>query len=183
MGTARKLTKFIIWHCTATPEGREVKYEDLYQWHVRENGWSDIGYHYLIQLDGTRVTCRPEELVGAHCRGYGHNYDSIGIVYAGGVTNDGRMSPKDTRTPEQISAMYSLTQELLSKYGLRWQDVHGHNEYAAKACPSFDVQKDIDGRLDKGGNLEELDPDMGAYGLAIKALAARVEALERWRKS
>jgi hypothetical protein len=44
--------KYIIVHCSATPEGRDVKAEEVRRWHVEENGWSDIGYHWIIELDG-----------------------------------------------------------------------------------------------------------------------------------
>lgn len=181
--TVRSKTTAALWHCTATPEGRDVTYDDLWQWHVNENGWSHIGYHYLIMLDGTVVPCRPENLVGAHCKDSGMNNVSVGIVYAGGV--DAAMNPKDTRTEEQIAAMYQLTGDLLDKYGLKWTDVHGHNEYAAKACPSFDVASDIEKRLGEyeGGNPEPGDPDLGAIGLVLKQLETRVSDLEKWRKS
>jgi N-acetylmuramoyl-L-alanine amidase len=174
--TTRTQTNKIIWHCTATPEGREVTKEDLYRWHVVNNGWSDIGYHYLIQLDGTVVPCRPEHLVGAHVSG--QNSDSIGISYSGGIMNDGSQRAKDTRTDAQIRSMYELTDQLLDKYDLDWSNVHGHNEYAAKACPSFDVQKDI---KEKKNYFEDPDPDLpdlGPIGSVVTNLENRVKTLE-----
>ena len=78
----RKINKIII-HCTATPEGREVTKEDLYKWHVEQRGWSDIGYHFFIDLNGDLHECRPIEIAGAHTKG--NNLDSIGIAYAGGM--------------------------------------------------------------------------------------------------
>jgi N-acetylmuramoyl-L-alanine amidase len=161
--TTRKTTTKIIWHCTATPEGREVTKDDLYRWHVIENGWSDIGYHYLITLEGNIVPCREEHLVGAHVKG--ENNDSIGIAYAGGITNDGTQRAKDTRTDAQVAAMYSLTDKLLDKYDLNWDDVYGHNQFAAKACPSFDVVKDVANSdytsPDEDGEIEPNLPDLG----------------------
>lgn len=179
--TNRTETNRIIWHCTATPEGREVTYDDLWQWHVVQNGWSHIGYHYLIQLDGTVVPCRPEHLVGAGVSG--ENHDSVHITYAGGLAKDGATA-KDTRTPAQKRAMDDLTRDLARKYGLNAGDIHGHNEYAAKACPSFNVadyvQTVVDGET---GNPEPGDPDLGAIGLYIKKLEARIAALEKWAAS
>ena len=179
--TVRNSTTAILWHCTATPEGREVTYDDLWQWHVVENGWNHIGYHYLVQLDGTVVECRPEDQVGAHCKDGGMNNVSVAITYAGGIMNDGSQRAKDTRTAAQITAMYSLTGQLLNKYGLDWNDVHGHNEYAAKACPSFDVTQDVAERADgfEGGNPEPGDPALGAVGLVLKNLLRRVDDLEK----
>lgn len=182
--SVRTKTTDILWHCTATPEGRDVSYDDLWQWHVVENGWNHIGYHWLIQLDGTEVECRPEDQVGAHCKDNGMNNCSVAIVYAGGMTVD-MVSAKDTRTDEQIKAMYDLTQRLIDKYDLTWNDVHGHNEYAAKACPSFDVHEDILYRheLTEGGDPEPGDPSLGAIGLYLAKVEQRLKKLEQWAGS
>jgi N-acetylmuramoyl-L-alanine amidase len=179
----RTATTKIIWHCTATPEGREVTLADLRKWHVEDNGWLDIGYHYLVQLPGHILPCRGEQYVGAHCKG--ENHDSIGIVYSGGLMNDGSMRAKDTRTPQQIEAMYNLTQGLLDKYNLTWDDVYGHNQFAAKACPSFDVPADIARRIKDGepGDVEPNMPDFGAFGEYLVDLEDRVRALEAWARS
>jgi N-acetylmuramoyl-L-alanine amidase len=129
--------KRIIIHCTATPEGRHHTAAEVRQWHIKGNGWRDIGYHYLIQLDGTVEAGRPIEKVGAHVRG--HNADSIGVVYVGGC--DAAMKPKDTRTEAQKAALLCLLRELKGKYP--HATVHGHNEFdKGKACPSFDVKKE-----------------------------------------
>jgi len=130
----RAINKIII-HCSATPEGRNDTVDDIWDWHVNGNGWSDIGYHYVIHLDGSVHEGRQEETRGAHTSG--QNHDSIGICYVGGMNAD-MTAPKDTRTPEQKAALRELVHELLSRYPEA--SVHGHREYANKACPSFDVQ-------------------------------------------
>ena len=132
----REINKIII-HCTATPEGRDVGVAEVRDWHVGHNGWSDIGYHYLITLNGTVEIGRPESKAGAHVKG--QNKNSIGIAYAGGMDKDYK-EPKDTRTPEQKEALIWLVNELKDKYP--GSTVHGHNEFSAKACPSFDVSKE-----------------------------------------
>ena len=100
---ARKIDKIII-HCAATPEGRDVKTETIKSWHVKGNGWSDIGYHFVIELDGVVKTGRPLHRAGAHTKG--HNATSIGICYVGGIDKDKK--PKDTRTEAQRKAMDQL---------------------------------------------------------------------------
>lgn len=130
----RKIERIII-HCTATPEGSPRTVEQIRRYHVDKLGWKDIGYHYLIYLDGTIHAGRPDEQVGAHTAGY--NATSIGVAYVGGVDKD--MKPKDTRTPEQKRALVSLCRCLLMKY--TGATIHGHREFANKACPSFDVQE------------------------------------------
>lgn len=129
--------KRVIWHCTASPEGVDLKTSAIRAMHKRDRGWSDIGYHFVIELDGTICDGRPVERPGAHVSG--HNEDSIGIAYVGGVAKDGK-TPKDTRTDAQKSALYSLTDRILDKHP--GATVHGHNEFAAKACPSFNAAED-----------------------------------------
>jgi len=132
---ARKIDKIII-HCAATPEGRDVKTETIKSWHVKGNGWSDIGYHFVIELDGAVKNGRPLHRSGAHTKG--HNATSIGICYVGGIDKDKK--PKDTRTEAQRMAMDKLIADL--KMDHPTATIHGHNEFAAKACPSFDVSKE-----------------------------------------
>ena len=144
--------KEIIIHCSDTPEGRNDTAEDIRRWHTKERGWKDIGYHYVIDLDGTIEPGRPIEIAGAHCTN--HNAYSIGICYIGGaVWRDGvdekgkpikdadgktHLVPKDTRTQEQKKALVELCRQLKEKYPNA--GIHGHREYANKSCPSFDVQ-------------------------------------------
>lgn len=103
-------------------------------------GWSDIGYHYVIYRDGTIHEGRNIDLIGAHCTG--HNSHSIGIAYVGGVENRpgvpyAQLKPKDTRTEEQRAALLSLLLDLRKIYPSA--KIHGHRDFANKACPSFDA--------------------------------------------
>lgn len=127
----REINEIII-HCTATPEGREVSVDEITKWH-KARGFKDIGYHYVIHLDGRVENGRNIEAVGAHCEG--HNANSIGVVYVGGLAKDGK-TPKDTRTAAQKKALKWLVGGLAEHFGA---EVHGHNEYSEKACPCFDV--------------------------------------------
>lgn len=130
----RKITKIIV-HCSATPEGKDVKTETIRDWHVSGNHWKDIGYHYVIELDGSIHKGRDESAVGAHCSG--QNANSIGVCYVGGVAKDGK-TPKDTRTEAQKQSLIELLKRLKEKYPNA--TIHGHREFAAKACPSFDAK-------------------------------------------
>ena len=131
----REINRIII-HCSATPEGRDVDAATIKKWHTEERGWSDIGYHYVIKIDGSIESGRPLDVAGAHTKG--HNADSIGICYIGGADAD--MNPKDTMTQEQEDSM----RELIFSLRMVWDKtltLHGHNEYAYKACPSFKVSE------------------------------------------
>jgi N-acetylmuramoyl-L-alanine amidase len=125
--------KEIIVHCAATPEGKDFTVADIKKWHLAR-GFNDIGYHYVIYRDGSVHKGRNEDVVGAHCTG--HNTNSIGVCYIGGVATDGK-TPKDTRTAEQKSALLGVLKQLKSKYPNA--TIHGHRDFAAKACPSFDA--------------------------------------------
>jgi len=132
----RKINKIII-HCTATPEGREHDVADIRRWHLKR-GFNDIGYHYLIHIDGTIEEGRPISKQGAHCSG--ENKGSIGLCYVGGMSKD-MSKAKDTRTQAQKDSLIKLMHELIYKYN-KDMTIHGHNEYANKACPSFNVQEE-----------------------------------------
>lgn len=130
---SKRVINEIIIHCTATPEGRECSVEEIRQWH-RQRGFSDIGYHYIIHLNGDLDFGRNVDISGAHC--LNHNAHSIGVVYVGGVAKDGK-TPKDTRTDEQKAALASLLIDLRKLYPTA--KIHGHRDFANKACPSFDA--------------------------------------------
>ena len=131
--------KRIILHCAATPEGREVSVDTIRKWHTdpppQGNGWSDIGYHYVIHIDGLTEIGRPVSIQGAHVSG--ENEDSIGVCYVGGVDKD--LNPEETMTVEQEISFVELVKSLRLTFG--YLSVHGHNEYSSKACPSFSVEK------------------------------------------
>lgn len=139
--------KYLVIHCTATPEGREVTAADIKAWHTNPTakggrGWKQVGYTDLFKLDGTveRLVANnedanvdPWEITNGAT---GYNSISRHVVYAGGVARDGK-TPKDTRTPGQLKALETYVKD----FHRRFPDVKiiGHNEIAAKACPSFNV--------------------------------------------
>ncbi len=130
----RNIRKIIV-HCSATPEGRAHTAADIDRWH-RQRGFDCIGYHFVVRLDGTVEPGRPLEKVGAHCKG--HNADSIGICYIGGLAKDAK-TPKDTRTPAQREALRGLVAWLRRTFPAA--TLHGHREFAAKACPCFPISE------------------------------------------
>lgn len=128
--------KELIVHCSATPEGKDYSVDTIRQWHL-QRGFSDIGYHYVIYRDGSIHIGRDESIIGAHCTG--HNTNSIGVCYIGGCASDGK-TPKDTRTTEQKQSLVKLLKELKTKYPQA--SIHGHRDFANKACPSFNATKE-----------------------------------------
>ena len=125
----------IIVHCSATKEGQDFRAAAIDRWH-RAKGWKGIGYHYVIDIDGTVERGRDDAAVGAHCSG--HNAHSIGVCYVGGLDKQGK--PKDTRTPAQRSAMLDLLFLLKQQYPDA--TIYGHRDFANKDCPCFDARNE-----------------------------------------
>jgi len=148
----------IIIHCTATVEGKQVSVDDVIGWH-KEKGYVTIGYHYLIGLNGEIWVGRPLEQTGAHTTG--HNPNSIGICYVGGL--DANSKPKDTRTEKQKTSLLDLIIELKQKFPAA--TIHGHKEFANKACPCFDAKTEYE-------NVEVINPEPkgGKYVVIVASL-------------
>ncbi|MBS9780951.1 MAG: N-acetylmuramoyl-L-alanine amidase [Gammaproteobacteria bacterium] len=127
--------KQIAIHCSATIEGIDFKASDIRRWH-KQRGWSDIGYHFVIRLNGDVETGRPIERAGAHVKGY--NSKSIGICLIGGLDKD--KQPKATFTDNQLIALKGLLAGLSALYPNA--DILGHRDFpnVHKDCPCFDVQ-------------------------------------------
>ena len=134
----RTQTNKIVLHCSATKEGWDVRPERIREWHLHR-GWHDVGYHYIIDLQGEIHIGRDIHKYGAHCKG--QNHDSIGICYVGGLDSEG--DPKDTLTYKQSAAFYKLVVKLRDIFGE--MPIFGHNEFSEKACPSFDVEDKFGG--------------------------------------
>ena len=136
----RKINKIII-HCSATREGEDISAAVIDRWH-RDRGWSGIGYHYVVSLNGNIEYGRPIDKQGAHVKD--HNKGSIGICYIGGVESErgsnGKWIAKDTRTPEQKESLLLLLKTLKKMHPDA--TIHGHNEFAAKSCPCFNAYQE-----------------------------------------
>lgn len=121
-----RVIKKIVVHCSASPDTMDVGAKEIRDWHVSGNGWSDIGYHWVIRRDGTIEAGRPEDISGAHVKG--HNSDSIGIVWVG--TN--KIEDK------QLDALITKVKELCYRFTIENKNVFGHYElYSGKTCPNL----------------------------------------------
>jgi len=173
--------QLLIIHCTATPEGRTVLPQQIFQWHkgpcdlpdgtvkylgkiytnraalpneliyavdislLHGRGWKQIGYTDMFMLDGDLIRLvnnnEDDEVdsfeVTNGVLGYATNSISRNIVYVGGCANDGKLTPKDTRTEFQKATMEVYVKDFLQKHPQ--VQVAGHNQFDQKACPSFNV--------------------------------------------
>ncbi len=145
-GTGKAIKRVFI-HCTATREGQDIDAATIRKWHLGQ-GWTDIGYHFVIRLDGSVERGRAENIPGSHVAGF--NTGSIGVVYVGGLDAQGKA--KDTRSPAQLQAMARLVGDLVKAYP--GADVLGHRDASPdkdgdgvvekhewlKECPCFEVK-------------------------------------------
>lgn len=121
----RAIRKIVVHH-SASPS---VSMEKIEQWH-KERGFSEVGYHYVIQAGGLVRLGRKAQQIGAHCKG--HNSDSIGVCVVGSF-EDGTPVPGS-----QWVALVSVVSDLMRQYGLSVRDVYGHKELGKTLCPGFD---------------------------------------------
>ena len=139
--------KFLVIHCTATPEGREVSAAEIRRWHTAPvsqggRGWKQVGYTDMVHLDGRveRLADNNEDAqvdpweVTNGAKGY--NSISRHIVYVGGCDKAGKS--KDTRTEAQREALKHYVEDFHARFPQ--VKIVGHHELnPGKACPSFDV--------------------------------------------
>lgn len=119
--------KYLVVHCSDTPDVRNHNAADIHQWHL-ERDWSGIGYHAVIDRFGNVEMGRPTYWQGAHVKG--HNHHSLGVCLIG----------QEVYTPIQYQALMTLLSQ--------WQSQHpeavivGHNDLTPhKTCPNFNVQQ------------------------------------------
>lgn len=152
---SKRRIDYIVVHCTATPEGQDKTVEQIRREH-KAQGWSDIGYHYVVTRDGVVHLGRDVDISGSHVKGY--NTYSIGVAYVGGLENKpvayDKLKAKDTRTDGQKAALLSLLMDLRRLYPKA--KILGHRDLSPdkngdgvispcefiKECPSFDAKKE-----------------------------------------
>lgn len=134
MKTSRPIDKLII-HCSATRPKMDIGVKEIRKWHVEDNGWADIGYHDVIRRSGNIERGRSYDKIGAHT--VGQNTSSIGVCLIGGI--DDNLKPEANFTDKQWKVLAQYVRAFRAEYPRA--TIHGHREYAAKDCPSFDVQK------------------------------------------
>jgi len=117
-----KVLEYIVIHHTASTAKETV--EQIHNFHINNNGWAGIGYHFYIRKDGTIYRGRPEKYVGAHCE----NYNSVSL----GICLEGNFEIEKP-TEKQIQSVTDLVKYLRKKYGDF--KLVGHRDLNATACP------------------------------------------------
>jgi len=127
----------LVVHCAATKPSMDCGVEEIRKWH-KDQGWSDVGYHYVIRRNGCIEKGRPDDVIGSHVSG--HNAKTIGVCMVGGCDDCGK--PEANYTDEQWRSLRELLVDLQKRYDVPDERIIGHRDFpkVSKACPSFDVQ-------------------------------------------
>lgn len=148
----------IIIHCSATApnwmagKGVAAKMAEIDRWH-KARGWKNgFGYHYLIDRDGKVAKGRPLEQIGAHVRG--RNRNSVGICLVGARGASATDNFDEHFTNRQRVALKKQVDFLQKQFGAVL--ISGHNEYANKGCPGFQVKPMFSGPV---RDEEFIEPD------------------------
>lgn len=128
-------TKHIFIHCSATKPSMDIGVREIRMWHKRDNGWLDIGYHFVIRRDGTIENGRPQDVIGSHAKSY--NSHSVAVCLVGGINDAGK--PESNYTEAQWASLDEVVSNMSYEYPNAV--VVGHRDVdAGKACPCFDVK-------------------------------------------
>lgn len=139
----RNRTDYIVIHTAGWPGDSSV--EDIRRVHIEENGWEDIGYHFVIRKNGEFETGRDVNKVGAHCRAAKMNYRSIGICCSG-------HGDQEPFTDEQMETLRLLVNSFRNTMAIPIGNVLGHREAGAnKSCPGEKVNMNEVRRFIKDG--------------------------------
>lgn len=130
----RTVTDAIFVHCSATKPSQDIGVDTIRMWH-KQQGWLDVGYHFVIKRDGTVESGRPVDVVGSHVKDW--NSRSVGVCLVGGIDANGKFEANFT--PAQMNALRNKLAELKVLYPQA--DIKAHHDVAPKACPSFDLQR------------------------------------------
>jgi hypothetical protein len=131
----RSYTDMVVIHHTGCND-IDASAEQIHGWHIN-NGWSGIGYHYVIRKDGTVERGRPEWAIGSHA--YGENSHTVGIHLSGDFQ---QAEPTD----KQVEKCAMLVADICERYGIPmdYEHIVGHGELMATSCPGKNLQKLID---------------------------------------
>ena len=130
----RSRTDAIFVHCSATKPDMDIGVETIRMWH-KQQGWLDVGYHFIIKRDGTVEEGRPVNVVGSHVKDW--NSKSVGICLVGGINDKGQFEANFT--PAQMDSLRGLLHNLMAQYPEA--KLMAHHQVAPKACPSFNLKR------------------------------------------
>lgn len=142
-GSKKYPVEEIVLHCSATMPSwmKDKPFKDqvaeITRWHVEDRGWKTIGYHWIISREGDVLPGRPETVIGAGVLGHNSGVIHVCLIGGGGSSADDQFG--DNFTDAQAAAVKAKIADIKSRTTIR--KITGHNEYAAKACPGFRVEK------------------------------------------
>lgn len=155
----REITETVIHWTGNFIDQPHIGAEDIHKWHTGE-GFSGLGYHYIIKRDGTIQRGRPLNIEGAHANDFGHNQYSIGIAHVAGYNClSGTENPDSFLSSESITvAQMKAQKDFLRVFYKVFQmgQVLGHNQCTKNddIDPGFDVDAYILNTFNKSNALQ-----------------------------
>ena len=134
----RKKTEMIVIHCASTKPSMDIGYKEIRKWHVEDNGWDDVGYHYIVRRDGKVEVARSEAFQGAHAPAV--NSKSIGVCLVGGMAEDG--GAENNFTLEQFLSLKDLIKKIKTT-NPNIKEILGHCDVQDNKpnCPRFNLKE------------------------------------------
>jgi hypothetical protein len=128
------IPQYIIVHCSATKDSGTVSWGAIRNYHINDNGWTDIGYHFGVEDYGDEIILlrgRAPWTSGAHCRAAGRNRDSLGLCVVGDFDHE---PPSE----EKYAAVVAVLTSLCFMFNIPPDRVRGHSEFEPnKTCPGL----------------------------------------------
>ena len=167
----RSYTDMIVIHHTGSPD-MDASAEQIHGWHLG-NGWSGIGYHYVIRKDGTIERGRPEWSIGSHA--YGENSHTIGIHLSGDFE-------QAYPTEDQIESCAKLIADICDRYGISIDRDHivGHGELMSTTCPGTNLQVLLDDNTIIGKAIYYFNQNNGISNVEPEESKQSGRSLERY---
>lgn len=156
---------FIVVHCTATKSDQNIGASQIDSWH-RQNGFEEIGYHYVIRRNGAIESGREPTKVGRHTKGF--NNKTIAVALVGGV--DDSLNPENNFTRAQFDSLRNFISDTVKTFPSI--KVLGHNQIRNKSCPSFDVAAWLENVMDEqkasADDISNYNPNSKAPGKRLQ---------------
>jgi len=122
-----QIERFVIHH-SATSSGSPELYA---KHHIEKNGWPGIGYHFVIQKDGTIYQTNRLQTISYNVGGY--NTGSVGICLTGNYE-------VETPPAAQMDSLLWLLRKLAGELGP--YPIYPHRQFSETKCPgdNLDIQ-------------------------------------------
>jgi hypothetical protein len=129
--------RYLTVHHTATPNNDSLspaaRMRQMQAYHIDSLGWCDLGYHFVVGIDGKVYEGRPHARTGAHVGNW--NTNNLGVSVVGTFVG---FEPRQS----QLDALTDIARWLVDRYGIakNRSAILGHKEWPgheSNSCPGL----------------------------------------------